>query len=268
MTVRVPAGESEAALLALWELTGTGCAERAVAGRVEIESWLPPERAGEGAWVREALVGAGITVVDVAVERESEGWLTGQRRFHRPFVVGERLRVRPPWEPADTGLLDVVVDPGMAFGTGQHGTTRCCLELLCEIAPEGSLLDVGCGSGILAIAARRLGFDPVRAVDHDPDAVAATFHNARANGVGMAVADLDLDHGRIPPADVVVANLTATLLARLAPKLARVPPGRAIISGLRPEEVADACAAFAPLGLCEARTVERDGWAAAVLGAA
>lgn len=263
--MRVAADQADAALLALWEHTGAGCAERAVAGAVEIEAWLPPARAGRGAGVRDALVGAGVAVADVRVEREPEGWLAGQRRFHRPFSVAGRLRVRPPWEPADGGLLDVVIDPGMAFGTGQHATTRGCLELLCETAPQGALLDVGCGSGILAIAARRLGFDPVRAVDHDPDSVAAALHNARANGVGMAVAALDLDGGRIPPADIVVANLTATLLGRLARALAPAPPVRAIISGVRPAEAGDACDAFASLGLREVRSVERDGWVAAML---
>ncbi len=109
--------------------------------------------------------------------------------FHRPVEVAGRLLVRPPWEPPRAGLLDVEIDPGMAFGTAQHGTTRACLELLAGLpGPRAGLLDAGCGSGVLSIAARRLGFDPVWSVDFDPLAVDATIANARRNGVGLRVA--------------------------------------------------------------------------------
>ena len=89
-------------------------------------------------------------------------------------MLGERLTVRPPWEPAAATALDVVIDPGQAFGTGAHATTRLCLELLLELEPGGSLLDLGCGSGVLAIVAAQLGFRPVLAVDNDPASLLAT----------------------------------------------------------------------------------------------
>src|SRR5690606_664719 len=105
------------------------------------------------------------------------------RAFHTPVEVAGRLRVRPPWEPPREGLLDVVIDPGMAFGTAQHATTRACLELLCGLPAGGPLVDAGCGSGVLSVAARRLGFGPVWAIDSDPLSVEATVGNARRNGV-------------------------------------------------------------------------------------
>jgi ribosomal protein L11 methyltransferase len=138
--------------------------------------------------------------VDVA-----DDWRDRWREFHHGVVIG-RLWVGPPWEEAPDGATPVVVDPGQAFGTGAHATTRLCLELLQE-APRGSLLDVGCGSGVLAIAGAKLGFGPVTALDVDPAAVAATEANAARNGVSL---DARLADGleTLPAADVAVANIT------------------------------------------------------------
>ena len=94
--------------------------------------------------------------------------------------------MRPPWAPPRAGLLDVVIDPAQAFGTGAHPTTRLCLELLLELEPAGALVDVGCGSGVLAIAAARLGWAPVLGIDHERESVQATLDNAAANGVCRA----------------------------------------------------------------------------------
>jgi ribosomal protein L11 methyltransferase len=148
----------------------------------------------------------------------------------------------------------------MAFGTGQHATTRACLELLAGL-PAGPVLDVGCGSGVLAIAARRLGHEPVWALDVDPYAVEATRRNARANGVEIRVSEAALGRDPLPAVDAVLANLTAVLLRELAVALAPAPPERAVLSGLRPEEVPDVLAAFERLGLAEAERREADGWA-------
>ena len=123
----------------------------------------------------------GDALVEVTSSEVADDWRERWRSYHRPAVVRERLTVRPPWEPPGTTPLDVVIDPGQAFGTGAHATTRLCLELLLEVGPPGSLLDLGCGSGVLAIAAARLGFAPVVAVDNDPAAVAAANANAALN---------------------------------------------------------------------------------------
>jgi len=133
------------------------------------------------------------------------GWEERWRSFHKPVTVGP-LWVGPPWEtpPADSTV--VVVDPGRAFGTGAHATTRLCLELLLDL-PRGSLLDVGSGSGVLAIAGAKLGFSPVTAVDVDPLAVEATRANAGTNGVKVATLLVDATAGELPPASTALANI-------------------------------------------------------------
>ena len=124
-------------------------------------------------------------------EEVPDDWAERWKRFHAPVLVGGRLWVRPPWEaaPLRPGVLDLVIDPGQAFGTGAHPTTRLCLELLLGLEPRGSLADLGCGSGVLAIAAARLGFEPGhRAWTPTAAAVDATHENARANGVRARLA--------------------------------------------------------------------------------
>ena len=100
--------------------------------------------------------------------------------------------MRPPWEPARPGALDVVIDPGQAFGTGAHATTRLSLELLAGLPAGGPLADWGCGSGILALAAARLGFDPVLACDNEAASVAATLAAGATNGIAVQARRLDL----------------------------------------------------------------------------
>ncbi len=124
-----------------------------------------PTSASSARWCGDALV-------DVVTTEVRDDWEERWRHWHRPLDVGP-LRVRPPWEPARDGALDVVIDPGQAFGTGAHPSTRLTLELLLEVPAEGALADWGCGSGVLAIAAARLGFAPVLACDDEEAAVAA-----------------------------------------------------------------------------------------------
>ena len=116
------------------------------------------------------------------------------------------LWVGPPWESPDAGALSVVIDPGRAFGTGAHATTRLCLELLLE-RQAGSLLDLGCGSGVLAVAAAQLGFASGRRVDADPQAVEAAGENARRNGVEIAVRRADVFADELPRADLAFLNI-------------------------------------------------------------
>jgi ribosomal protein L11 methyltransferase len=179
-----------------------------------------------------------------------EGWEERWRDFHRPVQVGS-LWVGPPWEVApETGMV-VVVDPGRAFGTGAHATTQLCLELLQELVP-GSLLDVGCGSGVLSIAAALLGYGPVLGVDTEEAAVAATRANALVNGVEVR-AELVASDAALPAADVIVANISVAAVHSLA---GRVDAAHVVTSGyLQPDEPA----------LPGYRQVERrhlDGWAA------
>ena len=153
-----------------------------------------------------------------AETREVEpGWEDRWRAFHRSVEIGP-LWIGPPWETPGAGTVAVVVDPGRAFGTGAHATTRLCLELLLE-QPPGSLLDVGCGSGVLAIAAAKLGHAPVTAVDLDEPAVAAACANAAANGVEIAVHRVDATVQPLPAAALALANIALPVVEGLAGRL-------------------------------------------------
>ena len=160
-----------------------------------------------------------------ATEVES-GWEERWRQFHRPVRVGS-LWIGPPWEKPDPDAITVVIDPGRAFGTGGHPTTQLCLQLLLREAP-GSLLDVGCGSGVLAIAAVKLGFDPVLGIDFDPQAIEATERNAVENDVVVDVRLADLREDSLPECDVAVANIAEEAVLALGPRLGA---RRAITSG-------------------------------------
>lgn len=151
----------------------------------------------------------------VETEAVASGWEDEWKRFHRPVRVGP-LWIGPPWEAAPSGVEAVVIDPGRAFGTGAHPTTRLCVELLLELEP-GSIVDVGCGSGVLAIAASRLGFSPVVAIDADEAAVEAATRNAAANSVEIDVRLLDAATDELPAAETALANIDLTTLAVLSP---------------------------------------------------
>ena len=146
-----------------------------------------------------------------------EDWSEAWKRFHRPVRVGP-LWIGPPWEEPDPGAVAVVVDPGRAFGTGSHATTRLCLEMLAE-RPPASLLDLGCGSGVLAIAAAKLGYAPVTGLDVDQDAVAATLANALANGVEIEARRADFLADELPGAELTVANVTLEAVEAVAERV-------------------------------------------------
>ena len=158
----------------------------------------------------------------VATEPVSPGWENEWKRFHRSVEVGP-LWIGPPWERPPAGREPVVIDPGRAFGTGAHPTTRLCVELMLDLE-RGSVLDIGCGSGVLAIAACRLGFEPVVAVDSDEVAVEAAARNAAANGVEIEVRVLDATAEGLPATEVSLANIDLATLARLS------PPSRSIVT--------------------------------------
>jgi ribosomal protein L11 methyltransferase len=203
--------------------------------------------------------------VEVSSNELGDDWADRWREFHKPAQIGH-IRVRAPWhDPAPgCGGIDVVIDPGQAFGTGAHPTTRMCLELLQEVTP-GRLVDLGCGSGVLAIAAAKLGFAPVRAFDHEVAAIEATRGNALANGVRLAAVErLDLRE-EPPPVDaggVAVANLVRPLLQDVAQRLAE-QADTLIVSGLLEGEEDEVAAAFAPLR--ERRRLRLQEWSALLL---
>jgi ribosomal protein L11 methyltransferase len=154
---------------------------------------------------------------EVRSEEVPADWELRWRQFHRPVQVAG-LWVGPPWETPPNDVVAIVVEPGRAFGTGGHATTRLCIQLLAGLA-RGSLLDVGCGSGVLSIAAARLGFAPVTAVDNDPAALDATGRNASANGVELELLLADALAEALPRADLAVANISRDTVERLVPQI-------------------------------------------------
>ena len=185
-------------------------------------------------------------------EPVADGWEDGWRAFHTGRTVAGRLWVGPPWEEPPPGLPAVVIDPGRAFGTGAHATTLLCLELLARQRP-GPLLDLGCGSGVLALAAARLGHAPVLACDDDPDAVEVTRENAARNGCEIQVWQCDALYDELPKGvGLWLANLQLAPLEELSwrPDL----PPRLIVSGLLEGE------SFEPPGYRIAERRALEGW--------
>lgn len=241
MAVRVPLERAEEARAALLGLCPEGFEEAETGGELELAAYVDPQgeerlRAAFG-WVE---------AVDVP-----SGWENAWRAFHRPVRIGS-LWVGPPWDDPPPDAVTVVIDPGQAFGTGSHPTTRLCLELLLELTPA-SVLDLGCGSGVLAIAAARLGCEPVTAVDRDLAALEATRRNAAANGVEIVAVGTDVLTGPLPAADVALANLELGLIAAVA---GRLRSRLLVTSGYL------AVDAPALPGWERRRHRERDGWAA------
>ena len=210
--------------------------------------------------------------VEVSGTEVGDDWADRWREFHKPVQVG-RLYIRPPWTEPLTDSIDVVIDPAQAFGTGAHPTTRLCLELLQEVGAAGNgrhttkncgTADLGCGSGVLAIAAAKLGFTPVSAFDHDNGCARGDDRerpcerrNARARGALRSA-----HAARAGRAPVTVANLMRPLLLRVA-ELLPEQPETLIVSGLLEGEEEEVAAAFASLR--ERRRVRLQGWSALLM---
>jgi ribosomal protein L11 methyltransferase len=264
LALRVRREDAEIALAELLELAPSGVEEVDLGDVVEYAVYGPP---GELPTLPDLEAAAGGALVEVRTTEVADDWADRWRAFHRPIVVGERLHVRPPWHEPRTDLEEVVIDPGQAFGTGAHDTTRLCLELLCELPAEGGFVDLGCGSGVLAIAAAKLGWQPVLGVDHEAESVAATEANAAANGVAVGAERFDLlRDGPAPTAPTIAANLLRPLLLAVARAgFAGEPPRTLIASGLLRHEADEVAAAFAPHGFVERDRRETAGWAALLL---
>jgi len=247
LAIRVARADAEIALAGLLDLVGAGLEEVDLAdGTVEYAVYSADAAPLDQRELRAAL---GDAILDLATTSIADDWAERWRDFHRPSTVGDRLWVRAPWEAsAAPGLIDIAIEPGQAFGTGSHATTRLCLELLLGIEaanrPSGSLLDIGCGSGVLAIAAAKLGWSPILAIDHDPESVAATQANAAANGVALDARLLDICRDPLPSAPTITANLLAPLLIDLAARMTQ-PPRHMILSGLAPDQAGSVATAFA-----------------------
>ncbi len=240
----MPVDEAEIAVAWLLERFPSGLEQRDARDMAELGVYT--DAAGE-ALVRTAFV-------DVRSDPVEPGWEDRWREFHRPVRAGG-LWIGPPWSTPPAGEAAVVVDPGRAFGTGAHPTTRACIELLAR-HERGSVLDAGCGSGVVAVAAARLGFAPVLAVDLDPVAVDVATRTARANDVEIEVRHMDVLRSVPPRADVVVANIELGVVEMLLP---RIDAEIAVTSGYLASETPSAA------GWRRVERLELEGWAADVL---
>jgi ribosomal protein L11 methyltransferase len=294
LAVRVRREQAELVLAELLELVPAGVEEVQVAdGTIEYAVYGAP---GELPSLPDLNAAVGDALVEISTSRTSDDWQERWKRFHRPVLIeapgrapgGGRqvpaLHVRPLWEASsarrDEGVEEIVIDPGQAFGTGGHASTRLCLELLLELVMlercVGPLLDVGTGSGVLAIAAARLGFSPVLGLDHDRESVAAARENAAVNRVNIEVRRFDLRAQTLPwmdPEDapagsiVVVANLLRPLLLELARTLPSAPD-HLLAGGLLNGETHEIARTFADRFGLRIREERRSGeWAAVWLAA-
>jgi ribosomal protein L11 methyltransferase len=317
LALRVRRADAELVLAELLELAPGGVEELeppAVDGGEAIVEYAVYGAPGELPELPDLQAAAGGALVEITTSEVPDDWSERWKRFHRSVLIEPpapssgavpALHVRPPWEaPSDhPGVKEIVIDPAQAFGTGAHATTRMCLELLLELAASdgrrGAVLDVGSGSGVLAIAAVELGYVPVLALDNDRESVRAVGANAAVNGVEIEARRFDLRGEALPwhfwdgdgpagPASgvpavldalvttdprcneaartVVLANLLAPLLLELAEAMpASDPPGNLdlIASGLLREQADEVADAFARrLGLRERARRERGEWSA------
>jgi ribosomal protein L11 methyltransferase len=210
------------------------------------------------------------SLIEVSSTEVPDDWAERWTDFHKPVVIGERVRVRPSWEPAaDDRTIDVVVDPGQAFGTGAHPTTRLCLEFLLELADDGRargpLADWGTGSGVLSIAAAKLGWGPIQACDHEAAALHAAGTNAEANGVEVAFSRVNLRQEPPPVAPTAVANLTSPVLVDIAPRINPDAPSTLICSGMLAAEVDSIAMAMGEAGFAERGRRSAGEWGALLL---
>ena len=269
LAVRVPKESAELVLAELAELAPAGVEE---VDEGEVVEYAIYGAEGELPALPDLEAAAGEVRIEIRTSTVEDGWESRWKEFHRPVRVegGEAfLVVSPPWET--TGAREeIVVDPGRAFGTGAHPTTRLCLELLLGESARGSCVDVGCGSGVLAIAAARLGWNPVLAIDHDPLSVEATALNAKANGAEVQTGRFDLlRDGAVPAGDLVLANLLRPLLLALARSgFSGVGPKVLIASGLLRREADEVGNALCDaLGMVEQRRIDEGDWSALLLRA-
>jgi ribosomal protein L11 methyltransferase len=265
LAIRCRPEQAERVLAELLELVPGGVEEEQGDGWVEYAVYGPP---GELPAVPEFEAAAGDGLVEISSTAIPDDWADAWRDFHKPVALaGGRIMVRPSWErgAGADAELDLEIDPGQAFGTGAHHTTGMCLEFLLELADAGEasgpLADLGTGSGVLAIAAAKLGWDPVSGFDSEEASIEAAGANAAINGVSLELERRNLREQPAPAVPTVVANLTAPLLESVAERF-EVTPTTLVCSGLLASEIDRVSVAMAGAGLDVASERRGGEWAA------
>jgi ribosomal protein L11 methyltransferase len=275
LAIRCRAENAELALAQLIELAPTGIEEIRDGDIVEYAVYGPP---GEVPTLPDLQVAVGDDLVEVRTTEVADDWQERWKDFHGSMLITPSagateptIFLRPSWDETEptAGSTEIVLDPGQAFGTGSHPTTRLCLRLLLDIVAEGGndgeLIDLGCGSGVLAIAAGKLGWGPLRAYDFDHLAVTATERNAIDNEIVLEAVQSDV---RDPEGDGIPALAPTVFANIMRPQLldvaSQIPSDHGmrevVLSGLLDEEADEISAAFAAHGLTETGRISEGGW--------
>jgi ribosomal protein L11 methyltransferase len=199
-------------------------------------------------------------------EREvPDDWRARRVLDYKPDLIGGRLVVRPEWAPGSDAEIEIVLGEGSAFGAGTHPTTRTCLEMLLKLEPEGTFADLGCGSGVLAILASKLGWSPVIAVDIEPRSIDASTSNAKRNGTEVEARLLDLSRDPPPISSAFAANVPAALHLSTAANLPEPISRLALLSGFAPAEAGSVVRAYLDRGMREVKRLDVHGWTVLLL---
>ena len=262
LTLRVSSAEVEEVLDGVLPALPGGVHLRDEGGETWISIYATRGTPGEDELRR--LAGPGL--LDLTTTEVSGDWRERRRERYEPVVVAERFLLRPDWAPPneDPDLIEIVLEPTPAFGTGLHPTTQACLAALAECEPGGSLADYGCGSGVLSIGAAKLGWSRVLALDVDEGSVATAARNAEANGVELEARRIDLTAEAPPPAETVLANVPPHIHVAVAERTVEAPR-QLIASGFHPDETPAVAAAWERLGLSPHDEVRANEWAVLVL---
>jgi ribosomal protein L11 methyltransferase len=272
---------SEALTNFLWELGAVGVVEESIGGAPgQIRAFFPATTEPDSLLSRVNVYLDGLRALGLDAGARARvapladiDWNAAWREHFRPLLVGDRLLVAPPWDvPGTSERLVLVIEPGRAFGTGHHGTTAGCLALLERLIVRdrpARALDLGTGSGILAVAAARLGVREIVACDSDPDAVAAAETNAGRNGVAANVRAVLADAATlaVAPAPLVLSNLLAAAHRALAGRYRELVAagGVVVLGGLLDAEADGVAAALAAHGFAREASVSLEGWTSLAL---
>ena len=262
LTLRVGAGDAEEVLDAVLPALPGGLHVRDDGEEVRLTVLDFPGTPGE----EEIRALAGSSLIELSTAEASDDWRERRLARYQPLIVAERFLLRPEWAPPmeDSGLIEIVLEQSAAFGTGLHPTTQACLAMLADVEPAGSLADLGCGTGVLSIAAAKLGWSRVFAADVEPSSVASARRNAERNGVEVDVRLLDVTAEAPPDADTVIANVPPGVQIGLGGNLGRAP-SLLIASGFKPDEIPAVAAAWERHELSIADEVQANEWSVLVM---